>query len=97
MSLGHDAVGGDGFASEVSHSADDLTTKIDELNAALVSQDKLLREAARGRREFKSKYESMLKELECSIQLWCLMRQNVMSALYTCLTSQLCRPSTPPC
>jgi hypothetical protein len=97
MALGHDAVGGEDSASEVSHPADDLATEIDELNAALVSQDKLLRQAARKMREFKSKYESMLRELESSIQLWCLMRQNVMSALYTCRTSQLCRTSTPPC
>jgi chromosome segregation ATPase len=70
MALGDDTVGGDGqdigdgSASEVSHSIDDLSAKVQELNAALASQDKLLRQAARERREFRSKYESMLRELE---------------------------------
>jgi hypothetical protein len=58
MALSDDEVGGDhqdisdGSSSEVSHSIDDLAAKIDELNAALVSQDKLLRQAAHDRREF---------------------------------------------
>jgi hypothetical protein len=71
MSLGEDAVGtnddkdiGDDTTSEVLPSVDDLATKMEELNAALASQDKLLRQAARERREFRSKYESMLRELE---------------------------------
>jgi hypothetical protein len=46
--------------SEVLPSADDLAAEIEELNAALASQDKLLRQAARERREFRSKYESTL-------------------------------------
>ena len=71
MALGEDAVGtsddkdiGDDTTSEVLPSADDLTAEIEELNAALASQDKLLRQAARERREFRSKYESTLRELE---------------------------------
>ena len=71
MALGEDAVStsddkdiGDDTTSEVLPSVDDLATEIEELNAALASQDKLLRQAARERREFRSKYESTLRELE---------------------------------
>jgi chromosome segregation ATPase len=71
MALGEDAVGtsddkdiGDDTTSEVLPSADDLAADIEELNAALASQDKLLRQAAREWREFRSKYESTLRELE---------------------------------
>ena len=70
IALRDDAVGDDGkdisddSAAEVSHSVDDLTTKVEELNIALTNQDKLLRLAARERKEFQSKYESMLRELE---------------------------------
>jgi excinuclease UvrABC ATPase subunit len=54
----------DDSASEVSHSVYDLTTKVEELNTALTNHDKLLRLAARERKEFQSKHESMLRELE---------------------------------
>jgi hypothetical protein len=71
MALGEDAVDtsddkdiGDDTTSEVLPSADDLTAEIEELNIALASQDKLLRQAARNMREFRSKYESTLRELE---------------------------------
>jgi hypothetical protein len=71
MALGEDAVGtgdskdiGNDTTSEVLPSADDLATEIEELNAALASQDKLLRHAARERREFRSNYESTFRELE---------------------------------
>jgi hypothetical protein len=70
MALSDDAVGGDGqdigdvSAFEVSHSANDLTIEIKELIAALASQDKLLLLATRERKDFKFKYESMLRELE---------------------------------
>jgi hypothetical protein len=71
MALGEDAVGtsddkdiSDDTTSEVLPSADDLVVEIEELNAALASQDKLLRQAARERREFRSEYESTLRELE---------------------------------
>jgi hypothetical protein len=71
MALGEDAVStsddkdiGHDTTSEVLPSADDLVAEIEELNAALASQDKLLRQAARERREFRSKYESTLRELE---------------------------------
>jgi uncharacterized protein YPO0396 len=99
MALGDDAMDSDGqdidndTTSEVLPSADDLATEVEELNAALASQDNLLRQAARERREFRSKYESTLREL----QSWCPTRLNVMSMLFTCRTSPLCRPSTPPC
>jgi chromosome segregation ATPase len=71
MALGEDVVGidddkdiDDDTTSEVLSSTDDLAAEIEELNAALASQDKLLRQAARERREFRSKYESTLRELE---------------------------------
>jgi hypothetical protein len=71
MALGEDAVGtsndkdiGDDTTSEVLPSADDLAAEVEELTTALASQDKLLRQAARDRREFRSKYESTLRELE---------------------------------
>jgi hypothetical protein len=71
MALGEDAVGtnedkdiGDDTTSKVLPSADDLVAEIEELNDALASQNKLLRQAAHERREFRSKYESTLRELE---------------------------------
>jgi hypothetical protein len=70
MALGDHAVGGDGqdiddgSTSEVSHFTDDLTIEIEELNVALVNQDKLLRLGDRERKDFKFKYESTLRELE---------------------------------
>jgi hypothetical protein len=65
MALGEDAVGtSDDTTYEVLPSADDLAAEIEELNAALASQDKLLRQASRERREFRSKYESTFRELE---------------------------------
>jgi hypothetical protein len=48
----------------VSHSVDDLAAEVEELNVALMSQKKLLRQAAHERREFISKYERTLRELE---------------------------------
>jgi hypothetical protein len=71
MALGEDAVGtgddkdiGDETTSEVLPSDDDPTAEIKELNPALASQDKLLRQAAHERREFRSRYKSTLRELE---------------------------------
>jgi hypothetical protein len=70
MAFGDDAVGGhdqdigDGSASDVSHSTDDLTAEAEEPISYLASQDKLLRLAARERKDFKFKYESTLKETE---------------------------------
>jgi hypothetical protein len=70
MALSDDTVGGDGkdinddSTSKVSHSADDLVAKVEEMNVALVNQDKLLRLSTHERNESKSKYESTLRELE---------------------------------
>jgi hypothetical protein len=71
MALGENAVGtsddkdiSNDTTSEVLPSVDDLALEIEELHATLASQDKLLRQAARERREFRSKYESTLRELE---------------------------------
>jgi hypothetical protein len=72
MALGENTVGSDDkyisddSTSEVSLSDDDLTIEVDELMAASASQDKSLRLASCERKEFKSKYESMLRELESS-------------------------------
>jgi hypothetical protein len=70
MALSDDAVGGDrqdigdGSASEVSHSANDLAAEVGELTTTLASQDKLLRLATHERKDFKRKYESTLRGLE---------------------------------
>jgi hypothetical protein len=70
MSLGDYAVDGndqdisDVSTSEVSHSTDDVPTKVEELTTNLASQDKLPRLVAQERKHFKFKYESTLKELE---------------------------------
>jgi hypothetical protein len=75
MALDDNAVGGDGkdidgnSASEVSHFTDDLTADIEKLNVALGNQDRLLRLAARERKEFKSKYGNTLRELESTRSL----------------------------
>jgi hypothetical protein len=102
MALGDDVVGGDGkdldddSTSEVLPSTDDLVFKVEELITALASQDNLLRLDARERKDFNSSMRERLGSLILlELQLWCLTRLNVMSALYTCQTSQLCRPSTP--
>jgi hypothetical protein len=70
MTLGEDAMGdnikdiGDDSTSKVSHSADDLAAEVEELMNVLASQDKLLRLAAHERKDFKSKYDNMLREFE---------------------------------
>jgi hypothetical protein len=71
MALGEDAVDtnddkdiGDDTTFELLPSADDLAAEIEELNSALDSQDKFLRQAACERREFRSKYKSTLRELQ---------------------------------
>jgi hypothetical protein len=71
MELGEDAVGTsddkdivDDTTSKVLPFADDLVVEIEELNVALDNQDKLLRQAACERREFRSMYESTLRKLE---------------------------------
>jgi hypothetical protein len=70
MDRGDDVVGSGGkdisddSIFEVSHSADDLTAEVEELTTALASQDTLIRLASRERKDFKSKYESTLRELE---------------------------------
>jgi hypothetical protein len=70
MALGDEVVGGDGqdigdeSTYEVLPSVDDLIAEIEELNTALASQDKFLRQATRERREFISKYESTLRQLK---------------------------------
>jgi hypothetical protein len=71
MALGEDAVDigddkdiNDDTTSEVLPSTNDLAIEIEDSNTALASKDKLLRQAARERREFRSKYESTLRELE---------------------------------
>jgi hypothetical protein len=71
MALSEDTLGNNdkdisnNSTSEVSLSVNDLTTKVDELTTTLASQDMLLRLASRERREYKCKYKTTLRELEC--------------------------------
>ena len=59
-----DEVSFDDDTSEVPPSVDDLVAELDSMNITLISQDKLLKRAARERKEFKDKLELALKELE---------------------------------
>jgi hypothetical protein len=59
-----DALNDDDCTSQVSLSDDELATEINTLNAALLSQDKLLKRTAHDRKEYKDKLEVALKELE---------------------------------
>ena len=54
----------DDDTSEVTPSIDDLVVELETMNDTLFSQDKLLKRAARERKEFKDKLEITLKELE---------------------------------
>jgi hypothetical protein len=73
MTLGEDSVGGDDrnisddSTSDVSHAANDLAAKVDELMGVLASQEKLLRLSPHEMKDYKSKYESTLSELEFAI------------------------------
>jgi hypothetical protein len=70
MALGDEAVSGDGEArgddskSKVCLSVDELLAENKKLSGALISQDKLLKYAARERKEFKDKLQIALKELK---------------------------------
>jgi hypothetical protein len=61
---GEDEVCGDNSSSEVSPTLDSVTTELDTLNDMLVSQDKLLKHAARERKEYKEKWKVALRDLE---------------------------------
>ena len=52
--------------SEVTPSIGDLVTELETMNDTLFSQDKLLKHAARERKEYKDKLEIALKELEAA-------------------------------
>ncbi|MGZ7907529.1 hypothetical protein, partial [Haemophilus sp. SZY H53] len=54
----------DDDTSQVSQTPDELSAEVEKLTAALLSQDKLLRRAARERKEFRQKWEDTVKELE---------------------------------
>ena len=69
MALGDDDIGkgkasDDECDSQVSPSVNELSEEVDKLNATLANQDKLLRLAARERKEYIAKLEVALKELE---------------------------------
>src|SRR5579859_5947014 len=49
---------------EVSPTIESLSSELDSLNEALLSQSKLLKRACKDRKEFREKWESALKELE---------------------------------
>ena len=54
----------DDDTSQVSLTHDELSAEVEKLTAALLSQDKLLRRAARECKEFRQKWEDTVKELE---------------------------------
>jgi hypothetical protein len=54
----------DDNTSEVTPSVDNLVAKLDIMNDTLMSQDKMLKRAARERKKFKNKLEIALKELK---------------------------------
>ena len=54
----------DDDTSQVSQTPNELSAEVKKLTAALLSQDKLLRRAARERKEFRQKWEDTVKELE---------------------------------
>lgn len=64
MALGDEMVGGNDKGDDDDMASDDLLKEVDELSAALESQDKLLRRAARDRKEVRDKVVSLEKELE---------------------------------
>jgi hypothetical protein len=59
-----DVVPINGDTAEVTPSVNNLVAELDIMNDTLMSQDKLLKRAARERKEFKDKLENVLKELE---------------------------------
>jgi hypothetical protein len=67
------------------HSTDDLVDEVEEPMAALANLAKLLRLVARERKDFISKYESTLRELESArASVMGTTRENVIIMLYTC-------------
>ena len=69
MALGDEEIGkgktsDDECASQVSLSFDELSDEVDKLNVALANQHKLLRLASCERKEYTTKLEAALKELE---------------------------------
>jgi hypothetical protein len=64
MKANKDMVPVDDDTTEVTPSVDNLIAELDIMTDTLVSQDKLLKRAARERKEFKDKLEITLKELE---------------------------------
>jgi hypothetical protein len=67
------------------HSTDDLVDEVEEPTAALANLAKLLRLVARERKDFISKYESTLRELESArASVMGTTRENVIIMLYTC-------------
>jgi hypothetical protein len=59
-----DVVPINGDTAGVTPSVNNLVAELDIMNDTLMSQDKLLKRAARERKEFKDKLENVLKELE---------------------------------
>jgi hypothetical protein len=67
------------------HSTDDLVDEVEEPMAALANLAKLLRLVARERKDFISKYESTLRELESArASVMGMTREHVIIMLYTC-------------
>ena len=68
------------------------------MNAALTNQDKLLRLAARERKEYMAELEVVLKELEIA-KFVVVVSDKVKCDIvpFTCLTLLACKPSMPLC
>jgi len=69
IALGHEETGkneviSDDDTPKVLPSTNKLTTEVDALSDALLSQDRLLKHAARERKEYKERLEQALKDLE---------------------------------
>jgi hypothetical protein len=74
----------DDDSTEVKPTVDALIVELDIMTDTLISQDKLLKHAARERKEFKDKLKVVEKGLEKlrSLSFMCLMRLSVMNVLF---------------
>jgi hypothetical protein len=62
--MGSHDFGGKNFDFEIPLSADELVAELDSLNAALLSQDKMLRREVKERNEYNAKVDSVLNDLQ---------------------------------
>ena len=79
----------DDDTTEVTPSVDYLVAELETINDTLFSQDKLLKRAARERKEFKGKLEIALKELEEAKKLTVVVSDEVECDEYAVHMSNL--------